>query len=534
MSFESNDDAINSDDADDDVKRIEALIADPNLSTRADGLAEMATHLRTEPGRTPRDPVPYIEAAIELNEQLDRQVELVGNYWTLSDLQFELRQFEESKESLHKSIALAQANLVESSLPMTMSNLANVYRNLDDHVNAIYWYEQAWQIADQQLLKGMAAAALMRLVSIHFAVRNYHEGVEKAELAFMIFQQLGNNVGLVDAINQQAWGRSFDGTEEFDQVAELLEKSKSLNQLINHSYGEEIALVLEAKLAVDTGKASPATLESLDALLARTRERNDATASAVVNYFRAYYLHWAKRDYQAIEIIQSLLKIDSIVEPRIDREDLLSHLFFCAVGIEDFEMAAKAAIEAADLCEKRGDTEMKHVYWHMTGESYLIAGDPAQAIPYLEKRNLAAGGNNILSDIDPYLALARAYVSVGRNTEALAIANELDARLQAIPASIPEDDPERAQAEYSAEWKAKVHEIKLDALLALGDAEHAAAEADICKQVYENMEDFAAVARVHKAIGSTDSASGRARPVDENQLFRALENQLREPQAEAN
>ena len=90
---------------------------------------------------------------------------------------------------------------------------------------------------------------------------------------------------------------------------------------------------------------------------------------------------------------------------------------------------------------------------------------------------------------------------LGRHAEALTIANNLVMRLSDLAAT-SNFGVDSSGAHYPREWDAELHEIKLDALTALGDAEHATAEAKICKEVYEKLEDFAAVARMHKAINS--------------------------------
>lgn len=502
MAFEENDD----NEEFDEVKRVEALIASKDLATRADGLTEMIRLYRGIFSKPAADAVPYILAAIDLNEELDRKVELSENYWQLGDVLEDQGKTDEAIEALEKSIALAEESLTEGSVPMVAGALGRIYGNIADYKNASAWYERSFWGFDAQMRRGQAAQAAMQASRAFYALRDFAHGIEFAKHAFALFQQSSmnnSNMAMVDALNQEAWGLSFNGEQDFERLHEVLNLSASINDLIDHKFGDEVNTILSAKLAVDTGMHNPTTIEKLDALLARTRERNDATGSATMNYFRAYYFNAVGRTFEAIGILKALLTVKDVLDPRIETDWILELLLEVEQKAGRNADAAKTATQAAAEFASRGQSSMEAEYLQVAGECWLAAGEPVKAIAELEKVHVMRAAKNVIEDLPADSALARAYVQTGRHTEALVLANELLERLDAIPEAMPGT----AEAVCPPEALAQLHEIKLDALLALGDADHAEAEARFCKQAYESIEDFAAVTRMHQTLSSLKKSS---------------------------
>ena len=54
---------------------------------------------------------------------------------------------------------------------------------------------------------------------------------------------------------------------------------------------------------------------------------------------------------------------------------------------------------------------------------------------------------------------------------------------------------------------ARLHELKLDILVAMGDSERAQIEAQFCKEAYESIEDLDSAARMYQTLKSLRKSS---------------------------
>jgi tetratricopeptide (TPR) repeat protein len=166
--------------------------------------------------------------------------------------------------------------------------------------------------------------------------------------------------------------------------------------------------------------------------------------------------------------------------------------------------AAETALEFAKHSKDLGHEDEEITGYAWAGEHYLEAGMAKQAVEYLELQHKDWFGQDINQDFKPGTLLARAYLGVGRFTEALMIVNELDARLAIYPDSVSDEYPFNLHKDDPMiPWMpARLHELKLEILMAMGDSERAEIEAQFCKEAYESIEDFASATRMYQTISS--------------------------------
>jgi tetratricopeptide (TPR) repeat protein len=500
-------DDMNHDEHDDEdvTKEIEQRIASADLAVRADALRDMIQHLSLE-DKPKSELLPYIEAAIELNEQLNRPSDLAHVYWQLSDVYYSTSEFDESLDALYKSIDCARKSFNDSTLPMTTGNVANIMLKRRDFEAAVDWYRQSLKFAEEQGKRIFAAKTWMFLVSSYMCMDDYKEAHTCAQAAYEIFSAESNQFGMVDSLHQLAWAQLFGRFSATLSLEDVLAKSEALLELITHPFGDEMHVFLKALYELDFGFYNPGTLEAIDGGLESTRGRSDAQAAASFSFLRAKYLAKVGRHFEAIGILKNLLLISDEINPRIHRPEIHELLLETEIAAGRLADAASTALRAANEAAQALNPDAENLYRAKAGELFLKAGEPAKALAELEAAYLACGGESIVDDYPVSSKLARSYVLLGRHAEALTIANNLVMRLSDFAATA-NFGVDSSGAHYPREWDAELHEIKLDALTALGDAEHATAEAKICKEVYEKLEDFAAVARMHKAISSLNVES---------------------------
>ena len=486
---------------DEDVtKEIEQRIASKDLSVRADALRDMIRLLSME--EKPMSAIrPYIDVAIELNEQLERPSELAHIYWMMSDICFYTKDFDASLEALYKSIEHARASFNFSTLPSTTGNVANLMMKRDDYLGAIDWYKQSFDYAMEQGKFLFAARTQMFMVTCYMALQDYEEAHNCANEAYQLFVTYDSQFGMVDALHQMAWAQLFGCFEGSPTVPEIIAKTGALLELITHPFGDEMHTFIKAMYEIDFGFYNPTTLEAIEGGIEVTRARNDAAATGAFNFLRAKYMAKVGRHMEAIGILKNLLLVADEIDARIHRSDLNELMLETEIATGRLELAANTALRAANEAATASNPDAEKYYRAKAGELFLKAGEPAKALAELEAAYMACAGESIVDDYPVASKLARSYVLLGRHAEALTIANNLVMRLSDLAAT-SNFGVDSSGAHYPREWDAELHEIKLDALTALGDAEHATAEAKICKEVYEKLEDFAAVARMHKAINS--------------------------------
>ena len=513
MAFEENDNKA-------ELKRIEGQIASTDLATRADALAEMVHFLSNELERPGKDRLPYILAAIDLNLELKRDAELAGNYWSLSDAFYEQKRLDESIQALENSIESARASGDESSLPMTMNNLGNIYYEKDDMGAAITWYERGLEVSREQNRNVQATQALMRLTRILLGEEKWDEALQYATDAYEIFKGDDNTFGMVDAKLQIVWNYLLRGDVENYDAGETLAHIASILELVNQPHLAEAHQVLTCWYQIDSGASNPGTIDTLDALLRESRNRNDAIASTVFNFVRAKFFTYHGDYRQAIVLLKSLLNSGESIDTRIKKSMLFFELFLAQQFAGEHFDAAQTAIEFAAHAQSKQDSESEFTCYGWAGEQYLEAGNPELAVGYLEKHHAENFGSNILDDYEPGTRLARAYLQLARHTEALIIVNDLDARIGIFTGSVAATDTvEPAESALPKNWLAQLHELKLDILMAMGDSEHAETEGQLCKQEYEAIEDFASVSRVYKSLRAMSSSGLFSRRVEEPVLF---------------
>ena len=481
-------------------KQIEARIASADLGTRADALGDMIRHLSME-DKPKSELLPYIEVAIELNEQLNRPSDLAHIYWQLSDVYYSTSEYDASLDALYKSIECARKSFNDSTLPMTMGNVANIMLKRRDFEAAVDWYRQSLAVAEEQGKRMFAAKTWMFLVTSYMGMDDYEEAHNCAQAAYEIFSAEDNQFGMVDALHNMAWSQLFGRFSATPSLEDVLAKSEALLELITHPFGDEMHVFVKAMYEIDFGLYNPGTLEAIDGGLESTRGRNDAQAAASFNFLRAKYMAKVGRHFDAIGILKNLLLISEEIGPRVHRPEIHELLLETEIATGRLELAANTALRAANEAAQASNADAEKYYRAKAGELFLKAGEPAKALAELEAAYMACAGESIVDDYPVAAKLARSYVLLGRHAEALTIANNLVMRLSDLAAT-SNFGVDSSGAHYPREWDAELHEIKLDALTALGDAEHATAEAKICKEVYEKLEDFAAVARMHKAINS--------------------------------
>ena len=509
MAFEENENQA-------EEKRIERLIASENLFTRADALTEMIGFLANERDKPAHEVLPYILAAIDINLQLKRHDELAGNYWSLSDAYYEQKNYDEAIDALEKSIEAARYSGNESSLPMTLNNLGNIYNIKGDYENAVLWYESGLAAALEQSRNPQATQALMQLARIHQNEEEWDKAIECAYQAYGIFSGDNQNIGTIDALLQVVWAQMLRGGHYASDGTENLEKIEALLELVNHPQGAEAHQLLSCWFQIDKGVPTPATLASLDVLLREARNRNDASASSVITYVRAKYFA-KERDYrQATVLLKSLLKTSDAVDSRIPKSDVFFELYQAQSFAKEHIDAAETALEYAKHCKELGHDDEEIAGYAWAGEHYLEAGMHKQAVEYLELQHKHWFGQDINQDFKPGTLLARAYLGAGRFTEALMIVNDLDARLAIYPDSVSDEYPFNLHKDDPMiPWMpAHLHELKLDILVAMGDSERAEIEAQFCKEAYESIEDFASATRMYQTLSSLRKNSGKSQEND--------------------
>lgn len=497
-------------------KRLEGLIASSNLFTRADALTEMISFLGNERDKSAHEVMPYILAAIDLNLQLNRHDELAGNYWSLSDAYYEQKSYDEAREALEKSIEAARFSGNESSLPMTLNNLGNIYNIQGDYENAVLWYESGLAAALEQSRNPQATQALMQLARIHQSEQEWDKAIECAQQAYEIFCGDNQNIGTIDALLQVVWAQMLRGSTYAHDGGENLEKIGALLDLVNHPHGAEAHQLLLCWHQIDNGVPTPATLSTLDGLLKEARNRNDASASSVITYVRAKHFV-NERDYrQAIVLLKSLLKTSDAVDSRIPKSDMYFELYQAQSFAKEHIDAAETALEFAKHSKEAGDEDAEITGYAWAGEHYLEAGMHKQAVEYLELQHKHWFGQDINQDFKPGTLLARAYLGAGRFTEALIIVNDLDARLAIYPDSVSDEYPFNLHKEDPMiPWMpARLHELKLDILVAMGDSERAEIEAQFCKEAYESIEDFASATRMYQTLNSLRKNASKSADID--------------------
>ncbi len=487
------------------LAELDRTIAANDLSARADALVEKAQILHSEGESEYPAVIAHLEAAIDINSQLERSREQVFPHWLLGDVYVAKKNDEAAREAYLAAVRHARdASAAHDALPMCFSNLASISRRQQNDLEAIEYLTVAIEEAKQLTPGSMQLFGLyMQIVRSYDALNMFAEADECLDEAYEIAVKFNHVRPMVDAYLEKAWLRLKNN--QLDELPQIFEKLEACLDLAVHPFAQEFMDVL--LLAYQT-RTNPTldTIKGLEALRDIGRDRADAAMLGLVNIERARF-HLAVGNFE--EARKVLRKLEVTAPENFSRRYSLHEVHLLTAEAYEREgdwLSAidyvKKALETSTRVPVLGETDQLRL---RLGELHIQAGSYSLALAELEALPLDTWQSEEEGWIRQVFALARAYEASERHTESLVMANQLLCKIEPDGSKVlPEFDfPENLDAYWIS---AQLHELKCQALQALGEIEPAAREAEKAKSVYETTEDFESMARTTRAIKSTDQS----------------------------
>lgn len=482
------------------LAELERIICADDPAARADALVEKAQLLHAEGESEYPAVIAHLEAAIELNETLDRPREQVFPNWFLGDVLSTQRKTEEAKACYHRAIAAARASAIShDAIPACLTSLATMARRECNDLLAIEYLKEAIEASADSIARMPVFSMYMQMQRSQVALNLFEEADKALDAAYEIASDNSVVRAMVDAQLEKVWIRLKQN--RLDEVPELLELLEAGLEMAKHPFAQEFMDVLVLAYQTRTNPTVE-TIKGLDALREIGRERADGGMMGLVNIERARFFLAVENFAEARKVLR---KLEVTAPQNLSRRFTLHEVhLLTAEAYEregDWQNAAEyvsKAIETSKLVPIQREAEELML---RRAELQLQAGSFAFALAELESLPLDVWHPEEEAWIRHTFALARAYEALERHAESIEMANRLLCKLEPNGTAVaPEFDfPENLDAYWIS---AQLHELKCQALQGLGETATAASEAERAKYVYETTEDYESMARMNRVIKS--------------------------------
>lgn len=168
----------------------------------------------------------YYSKAIEINERIQNNIELPGNYANISIGYQQLANYPMALEYQQRSLTLTQKLKLKPQQARTMLNMAITYQNIGDTGKAIEMYEASIQLAEKINSRITQLYGYSNLATIYLGKKEwtkvYDLGIKAAELA-----EKSGDIGIQAASLSKA-AQSLAFQNKFAEATELSKRSIAL------------------------------------------------------------------------------------------------------------------------------------------------------------------------------------------------------------------------------------------------------------------------------------------------------------------
>ena len=481
------------------IAELDRIIAADDLPARADALVEKAQLMHAEDSPDFALLMAHLQAAIDLNLELAREAELVFPYWMLGDVYVAKKDDEAARAAYLECLKYARlTSAAHFVLPSCLSALATIARRGRNELQAIeYLTESIDELRESSPGSMQLFNQLMQIERSYEALNMFTEAEACLDEAYQIAVSMNHIRPMNDAYLEKIWLRIR--SNRLDEIPQLLEKLEAQLEMATHPFAQGFFDILVLSHQIRTNPTVE-TIKGLDSLREIGRERGDAGMLGLVNIERARFFIAVGNYAEARKVLR---KLEITAPENLSRRFSLHEVHLLTA--EAFEREGQwlpaieyvqKAIETSSIVPVEGEADQLKL---RLGELYLQSGSTAMALAELESLSLDTWQPEQEGWIRQTFALARAYEASDRHTESLFMANQLLCKIEPDGSAVmPEFD---FPANLDANWlSAQLHELKFQALQALGEVETAASEAERAKAVYERNEDFESMVRISREI----------------------------------
>lgn len=168
----------------------------------------------------------YYAKAIELNERIQNDIELPGNYANIAIGHMQLANYPMALQYQQKGLALAQKNGNKAQVARTMMNMAITYQNIGDTVKAIDMYQNSIQQAKETNSRIVELYGYSNLATLYVGNKEWDKAYELAMKSVDLAATSGD-IGIQAAGLAKA-GLSLANQRKFTEAAELSKQSITL------------------------------------------------------------------------------------------------------------------------------------------------------------------------------------------------------------------------------------------------------------------------------------------------------------------